>query len=59
MNFEAATRLMAPGDPLRSRLLLMPLAEEAGGTSFHPGGKHWTSQDDAEWQTLAGWARGR
>jgi hypothetical protein len=58
-NFEAATRLVAPGDPLRSRLLLMPLAEEAGGTSFHPGGKHWESQNDPEWQSLAEWARGR
>ena len=58
-NFEAAGRLVAPGDPLASRLLLMPLAEEAGGTSFHPGGKHWESQDDPEWQSLADWVRGR
>ena len=59
LNFEAAGRLVAPGNPLKSRLLLMPLAEEAGGTPFHPGGKHWDSQDDAEWQSLADWARGR
>jgi hypothetical protein len=57
MNFEAAARLVTPGEPLRSRLLLMPLAEEAGGTSFHPGGKHWESQDDAEWQSMADWVR--
>jgi hypothetical protein len=37
----------------------MPLAEAAGGTAFHPGGKHWTSQDDPEWQALADWVRGR
>jgi hypothetical protein len=59
LNFEAAGRLVSPGDPLASRLLLMPLAEEKGGTSFHPGGKHWESQDDAEWQSLADWVRGR
>jgi hypothetical protein len=57
-NFEAVQRLVVPGDPLRSRLLTMPLATEAGGTGFHPGGKHWSSQDDPEWQTLAAWVRG-
>mgnify|MGYP003694517429 CR=1 FL=1 len=41
--------------PLKSRLLTMPLAHEAGGTEFHPGGKHWDSQDDPEWKALADW----
>ncbi len=59
LNFVAAGRLVAPGDPLASRLLLMPLAEEVGGTPFHPGGKHWESRDDPEWQSLAEWVRGR
>lgn len=59
LNFEAAARLVAPGDPSSSRLLLMPLAHDAGGTSFHPGGKHWESKDDPEWQRLADWVRGR
>ena len=54
-NFEAASRFVVPGDPLKSRLLIMPLAHEAGGTEFHPGGKHWDSQNDAEWKTLADW----
>jgi hypothetical protein len=57
LNFEAAARLVVPGDPLRSRLLTMPLAHEAGGNSFHPGGKHWESQSDPEWQSLAEWVR--
>jgi len=56
-NFEAVTRVVQPGVPLKSRLLVMPLAHEAGGTEFHPGGKHWTSQDDPEWKTLADWVR--
>ena len=25
---------------------------------FHAGGKHWKSQNDPEWQTLAAWVRG-
>ena len=54
-NFEAATRVVLPGVPLKSRLLTMPLAHEAGGTEFHPGGKHWESQSDSEWKTLAEW----
>ncbi len=57
-NFEAATRVVLPGVPLKSRLLTMPLAHEAGGTEFHPGGKHWESQDDPEWKALADWVRG-
>jgi hypothetical protein len=57
-NFEAVRRLVVPGDPAASRLLLMPLAAEAGGVAFHPGGKHWTSQSDPEWQVLANWVRG-
>ena len=54
-NFEAASRFVVAGAPLKSRLLLMPLAHEAGGTEFHPGGKHWDSQSDPEWKTLADW----
>ncbi len=58
-NFEAFRRVMVPGSPLASRLLTHPLATEAGGDLFHNGGKHWQSQNDAEWQTLAAWARGQ
>jgi len=59
-NFESITgrMLVVPGDPLSSRLLMMPLAHEAGGDPFHPGGKHWESPKDPEWQTLAAWVRG-
>ena len=57
-NFDAAARVVLPGVPLKSRLLTMPLSHEAGGTEFHPGGKHWDSQDDPEWKSLADWVRG-
>jgi len=56
-NFEAMKRVVAPGN-LKSKLLLHPLAEKAGGDFFHNGGKHWTSQDDSEWQTLKAWVMG-
>jgi hypothetical protein len=39
-------------------MLMHPLAAAAGGDPFHAGGKHWTSQSDPEWQTLAAWVRG-
>jgi len=57
-NFESVSRLVTPGDPLSSRLLLHPLAQEAGGDPAHAGGKFWKSQQDPEWQMLAAWVRG-
>ncbi len=56
-NFDAWRRFVAPGDPMASRMLMHPLAVAAGGDPFHAGGKHWTSQSDPEWQTLAAWVR--
>lgn len=58
-NFERVSRLVVPGEPLKSLLLTNPLEQEAGGSHWHAGGKHWASQDNAEWQTLAGWVRGK
>jgi hypothetical protein len=57
-NFARIQQLVTPGDPLKSILLTNPLAEEAGGSHWHGGGKHWQSQDNPEWQTLAAWVRG-
>ena len=56
-NFEAIRRVVMPGS-LKSRLLLHPLAEQAGGDFFHSGGKHFNSQNDPEWQTLRAWVLG-
>lgn len=59
-NFERISqRLVVAGDPMKSLLLTNPLAEDAGGSHWHGGGKHWQSQTDPEWQTLASWVRGR
>jgi hypothetical protein len=54
-NFQAMQRVVVPGQPKLSRLILMPLAHEAGGTEFHPGGKHFNSMDDPEIKTLVAW----
>src|SRR5579863_9859237 len=56
-NFEVVAKLVAPADPLHSRLLLHPLATEAGGDPTHTGGKFWATQNDPEWQMLADWVR--
>lgn len=55
-NFAAVSREVTPGS-LQSKLLVHPLAQEAGGDVFHNGGKHWTSKNDPEWQTLAAWVQ--
>ena len=55
-NFQAIRRVASNG--LRSRLLLHPLDESAGGDFYHSGGKHWTSQDDPEWQVLKAFVTG-
>ena len=55
MNFQALARVVVPGQPKLSRLILMPLAHEAGGTEFHPGGKHFMSMDDPEVKVIAAW----
>jgi hypothetical protein len=56
-NFEAVRRVAQPGNP-KSRLLVHVLDEKAGGDFYHNGGKHWSSQDDPEWQILRTWVMG-
>jgi YVTN family beta-propeller protein len=56
-NFDVVRRMVVPGSA-KSRLLMHPLAEQAGGDFYHNGGKHWTSQNDTEWQTLKAWVMG-
>jgi hypothetical protein len=57
-NFDRVSRLVVPGQPLKSILLTNPLDESMGGSHWHGGGKHWHSQEDPEWQALAAWVRG-
>jgi len=57
-NFASVSKLVVPGDPLKSKLLKHPLANDAGGDLFHNGGRQFTSQDDPDWKTIADWVRG-
>ena len=58
-NFEIVSALVVPGDPANSRLLLQPLAPEAGGNTFHSGGRQFASKNDPDWKTLAHWVTSR
>ena len=53
------SKLIAPGDPGKSPLLLHPLATEAGGDPTHTGGKFWMSKDNPEWKLIADWVNGK
>jgi len=56
-NFDSVRRMVVPGS-LKSRLLMHPLATEAGGDFFHNGGKQFASQSDPEWTVLKDWVMG-
>lgn len=58
-NFEMVSKLVVLSDPLSSRLLLAPLAPEAGGAAYHSGGRQFSSRDDPDWKILAQWAAGQ
>jgi hypothetical protein len=56
---NVVSSLVVPGDPAQSRLLLQPLAPQAGGNAYHSGGWQFASKEDPDWKTLAAWATGR
>ena len=58
-NFEMTSKLVNPGDPDTSRLLMQPLAPEGGGNVFHSGGRQFASKDDPNWKVLADWVNGK
>jgi hypothetical protein len=57
-NFATVSTLVVPGDPAQSRLLLQPLAPQAGGNAYHSGGWQFASKSDPDWKTLEAWVRG-
>jgi len=57
-NFETISKLVNPGEPDTSRLLLHPLAPEGGGDAFHSGGRQFTDKNDPEWKAIAAWING-
>src|SRR5581483_11989782 len=44
-NFDVVKMRVVPGNPEKSKLLLHPLLQAAGGDPSHDGGKHWKSKD--------------
>lgn len=56
-NFESVSRLVVPGNPAASRLLIHPLSPDAGGDKFHGGGRQFASEDDPDWITIANWIK--
>jgi hypothetical protein len=58
-NFDIVRRASVVPGSLKSKLLIHPLAEDAGGDFYHNGGKHFASQNDAEWLTLRNWVMGQ
>src|SRR5258708_6254661 len=57
-NFQSAQEVVNSEDPIASKLLLHPLAPEAGGDPFHSGGRQFASQNDPDWLAMAEWVRG-
>jgi hypothetical protein len=58
-NFDNVKNLVTPGNPDTSKLLIHPLAPDAGGDKFHGGGRQFASKTDPDWQAIAEWVRGR
>lgn len=58
-NFDTVSKIVeAADDPLQSKILMHPLAPEAGGDAFHNGGRQFENKDDPSWKTIADWAKG-
>jgi hypothetical protein len=50
-NFQLVQKVAQPGFE-GSKLVVHPLAEEAGGDPHHGGGQQFASKNDPDWQTL-------
>ena len=59
MNYENVIHLVKAGDPEASKLLIHPLAHDAGGDEFHGGGRQFKSKDDPEWKAIADWVKAK
>jgi len=58
-NFDTVAKIVqAVDDPLTAKILIHPLAPEAGGDAFHSGGRQFASKNDPNWKTIAKWAQG-
>ena len=54
-QYESISKLVTPANRAQSRLLIHPLAPEAGGDLFHSGGRQFESKSDPDYQVLMQW----
>ena len=54
-NYEWVSKAVSPANRPQSRLLIHPLAPEAGGDLFHSGGRQFESKSDPDYQVLMQW----
>ncbi len=58
-NFDTVSKIVqAVDEPLTAKILLHPLAPEAGGDAFHSGGRQFASKNDPNGKIIAQWAPG-
>src|SRR5258706_6867402 len=57
-NFAVVSRLVVPGKPEQSLLLLHPLAPEAGGSGYHSRRLQFEHNADPGWKAFARAVRG-
>jgi len=58
-NFDTVSKIVqAVDDPLKAKILVHPLAPEAGGDAFHSGGRQFADKSDPNWKIIAQWAQG-
>jgi len=56
-NFQLVQKVVVPGYE-ESKLVIHPLAEQAGGDPHHGGGQQFESKNDPDWQTLKAFVLG-
>ena len=54
-QFDSISKLVTPANKAESRLLIHPLAPEAGWDLFHSGGRQFASKNDPDYKVLMQW----
>jgi hypothetical protein len=58
-NFDTVSQIVkAADDPLTAKILVHPLAPEAGGDAFHSGGRQFAGKNDPNYKIIAQWVQG-